>query len=146
MEFPLYYLFILYYLFYFFSNVPFNVFQIFYYFFSGICFIRLVIFIQVYNMCRIPISSSQRSQTPSIAALIFACQFGVYVCVVIILFTVLVSTLDRFVFLYQVPVRFSAPLRNRPSLSPPPSACDQLFHSSRCVCSCILYASLSCTE
>jgi hypothetical protein len=52
-------------------------------------------------MCCIPISSSQRSHTPSIATPIFASQFGVYVCVVIILFTVRVSTLDSFVFLYH---------------------------------------------
>jgi hypothetical protein len=71
--------------------------------FSGICLsgqshvsLRLVHEIQVYKMgwiTWIPISSSQRSLTPSISTPIFAIQFGVYVCVV--------STLDSFVFFYH---------------------------------------------
>jgi hypothetical protein len=77
--------------------------------FSGVCLsrqsqvsLRLVNFMQLYKVCWIPISSSQRSQTPLIATPIFASQFGVYVCVVSILFTMLVSTLESFGVFYNL--------------------------------------------
>jgi hypothetical protein len=72
--------------------------------------LRLVNFMQVYKICWIPISSSQRLLTPSIATPIFVCQFGWSVCVR--------CEYPCTTFL----VRFSVPSRSRPSPYPPPSA------------------------